>query len=271
MPPLHVVKHHIRVIASTFYLASVGTLLAPFSRSWRSRLTQSWMASSRPFMPQETALSAFIDRSLDRVMVGPVAAGHANISEFELLTICSLVAQIRARRVFEIGTYDGRTTLAIARNIAHDGHVYTLNLPEDWQPKHPGKLGADVELASKVKSGERFLGTPEAARITQLWGDSATFDYLPYRAQMDVVFIDGAHSSEYAESDTRNALSLVRPEGGLIIWHDATRYGVAPFLRRYRKEFGVPLRIIRDTSIGIVARVGEGFVDAVEWTKPRRP
>lgn len=270
LAPLDRLARNGRTIANALYLASVGTLLAPFSRSWRSRLTRAWIASTHPFMDREADLGEFLDRGLDRVVVGPVAAGHANVSELELLALCSIVAQVKAREVFEIGTFDGRTTLAMARNLVEGGHVYTLNLPPDWETRHPGEASEDTALAAKVRSGERFIGTPEASRITQLWGDSKTFDYTPYHGRMDVVFIDGAHSAEYAESDTHSALALVRREGGLIVWHDAIRYGVVEFLRRYLRETGAPLRIIRDTSIAIVARVGERFVDPVDWTRPAR-
>ena len=270
MPNFERLTQNARVLAHTLYLASVGTVLAPVSRRWRSRLTRAWIASTHPFMERETDLSDFLDRTLDRVIVGPVASGHANVSELELLAICSLVAQVRARSVFEIGTYDGRTTLAMARNLAEGGHVYTLNLPPDWEDRHPDRASDDTALAKRVQSGERFLGAREAASITQLWGDSREFDYAPYRGKMDFVFIDGAHSEEYAEADTATALSLTRPEGGLIVWHDATRYGVVEFLRRFVRTSGAPLRIIRDTSVGVVAHSGGRLVDPLGWMQAMR-
>lgn len=270
MPSLERLTQNARVVAHVLYLASVGTLLAPLSRRWRSRLTRAWVASTHPFMERETDLGDFLERSLDRVIVGPVASAYANVSELELLALCSLVSQVRARAIFEIGTYDGRTTLAMARNLDSGGHVYTLNLPPDWEDAHPGLASEDTALAKRVKSGERFLGTPEAASITQLWGDSKTFDYAPYRGRMDLIFIDGAHSAGYVEADTLTALSLVRPEGGLIVWHDATRYGVVDFLRRYVRDTGAPLRVIRDTSIGIIAHADGRPVDARQWLREHR-
>ncbi|HEX2718411.1 MAG TPA: class I SAM-dependent methyltransferase [Gemmatimonadaceae bacterium] len=235
--------HNARVVAHALYLASVGTLLAPVSRRWRSRLTRARVASTHPFMERETDLSDFLDRSLDRVVVGPVASAHANVSELELL--------------------------AMERNLADGGHVYTLNLPPDWEDQHPDRASDDTALAKRVKRGERFAGTPEASRITRLWGDSKSFDYTPYRGRMDLVFIDGAHSAEYPEADTKTALTLIRPEAGLIVWHDATRYGVAEFLREYLSGNAAPLRVVGDTSVGLLARVGRDFVDRVTWCRSR--
>jgi len=38
---------------------------------------------------------------------------------------------MKARNIFEIGTFDGRTTRNMAANVTKDGHVYTLDLPSD--------------------------------------------------------------------------------------------------------------------------------------------
>lgn len=255
------------MVGHAMALALFGALLGPFSRRWRHKLNVAWLATHKPFEDREIELGALLDRALDEVIVGPVAAGHANVSEAELLAICSIVAQVQAREVFEIGTYDGRTTLAMSRNVARDGHVFTLNLPPDWEEQHPDAASDDTALSTKVRSGERFIGTPDASKITQLWGDSATFDYSPYVGRMDLVFIDGAHTPDYVEKDTNTAATLLRREGGLILWHDATRYGVVEFLERFVRRTNAPMRIIAGTSIGIVARVGDAFVSPVEWTR----
>ena len=251
-------------VTRLLHLAAGGVILAPFNREWRARVAQAREAIDHPFPLRDTELSAFLDRDIRPVIVGPVASAHANVSEYELLVICSFVVQTRARRIFEIGTYDGRTTLAIARNLTGDGHVETLNLPPDWEGD--GVPPDDASLATAVVSGERFLGQPEAERITQLWGDSATFDFSPYRGQMDLVFIDGAHSADYVERDTETARTLIRGAGGLVLWHDATRYGVATYLARATRA-GLPLRLVRGTSVGVCAVVNGQFVDAMDRCK----
>jgi predicted O-methyltransferase YrrM len=254
-------------LARVLHLAVGGAALSPINREWRARVARARESIDHPFPLLETELSAFLDRDIEPVIVGPVSSAHANVSEYELLVICSFVVQIGARRIFEIGTYDGRTTLAVARNMGSDGHVATLNLPPDWSG--PGVPRDDAKLASAVVSGERFLGSPEAARITQLWGDSAQFDFSPFRNKMDLVFIDGAHSEEYAKTDTKTALTLIGSAGGLVLWHDATRYGVAKYLTRAVRA-GLPLRIVRGTSVGVCAVDGGTFVDAVAWCRAHR-
>jgi predicted O-methyltransferase YrrM len=62
-------------------------------------------------------------------------------------------------------------------------------------------------------------------KITCLFGDSAEFDFSPFRRKADFFFIDGAHSYDYVKSDTFNALKCCHP-GSVIAWHDYGRSGV---------------------------------------------
>ena len=45
-------------------------------------------------------------------------------------------------------------------------------------------------------------------QITQLYGDSANFDFSPYAGRMGLVFVDGSHSYDYVLQDTASALRL---------------------------------------------------------------
>lgn len=147
------------------------------------------------------------------------AAQDGNISLLELVVIARIVAARQPQRMLEIGTFDGRTTLNLASNSA--GEVLTLDLPEvDLDHTQHALARGDDRYVRKSTSGARFLGTDVAGRITQLWGDSATFDWAPYAATFDFIFIDGAHSREYCLSDSRHAFQLLKPGGGIILWHD---------------------------------------------------
>lgn len=150
----------------------------------------------------------------------PVSA-DGNVTLLELAILSSLAASRQPRRVFEIGTFDGRTTINLAANAAPDALVYTLDLPSSGDPALA--VHADdrpfIRRSQRGTRGARITSARERERIVMLEGDSATFDYGPYRHAMDMVFVDGAHSYEYVMSDSRVALDLVcRP--GLIVWHD---------------------------------------------------
>ena len=148
-------------------------------------------------------------------------AADGNVTGYELLVISQLIADFKPKTCFEIGTFDGRTTLNIAANAGPDCHVYTLDLPpQELNHTRLTIAHGDENFIKKDASGSRFVHSPHASQITQLYGDSATFDYSPYVGKMDVVFVDGAHSYDYVKNDTAVALRLLKQDGGLIMWHD---------------------------------------------------
>jgi predicted O-methyltransferase YrrM len=153
-------------------------------------------------------------------VVLPVArAGDGNVTELELIVLARLVGERRPRAALEIGTFDGRTTVALAAN-AGGGQVTTLDLPPHSGASLPIE-SRDVFWIDKAASGTAFADTPWAANIRQVFGDSATYDFAAER--FDFVFVDGSHSYEYALSDSRRARDLLRDGRGIIVWHD---YGV---------------------------------------------
>ncbi len=148
-------------------------------------------------------------------------AANGNVTEWELLSIVQLVASRKPKACFEIGTFDGRTALNIAANMAPDGHVFTLDLPPQEVERTALAIArGDERFIKKSESGARFKHSDFSDRITQLWGDSAAFDYTSYEGRMDLVFVDGSHSYDYVKKDTETARKLLKPEGGMILWHD---------------------------------------------------
>jgi predicted O-methyltransferase YrrM len=148
-----------------------------------------------------------------------------NVSLFELEVISRIVAYYQPRKIFELGTFDGRTTLNMALNTPKDTHIYTLDLPKaDIGKTKYAVHDYEIGLINKNESGVRFKGKPEAFKITQFYGDTATFDFSVYHGQMDLIFIDASHIRAYIENDTQKALLMRRPFG-IILWHD---YSNAP-------------------------------------------
>ncbi|MGE0716138.1 MAG: class I SAM-dependent methyltransferase [Alphaproteobacteria bacterium] len=160
-----------------------------------------------------------------------------NVSAVELIAIAQITKHFKPKACFEIGTFDGRTTLNLAANA--QGRVYTLDLPADSIGRTRYRLaGGDRVFVDKLRSGERYQASPLRKRITQLYGDSAAFDYAPYLGAMDIVFVDGSHAYNYVRADLETAYRLLRrrPDGetlGVIIIHD---YGVWEGVTRALEE-----------------------------------
>ncbi|HEX6133447.1 MAG TPA: class I SAM-dependent methyltransferase [Longimicrobiales bacterium] len=147
----------------------------------------------------------------------------------DLVNLCVLCHLLRPTTVFEIGTAGGLTALHFALNSAADARIFTLDMPLDSGvvPALRTTLIDGWHIRGSAQAGGRhvFDDRPEADRIECLYGDSATFDFSPWRGAVDLFFIDGAHSYEYVRSDTARALECVRP-GGVVAWHDFGRVGV---------------------------------------------
>jgi len=161
-----------------------------------------------------------------------------NVTDRELVGICRIVKNLEPARVFEFGTFDGRTTLNMAVNAGAAAKVYTLDLPQSaiedvLKPIHRD----EVRYADKTASGERYRGTDAEGRIVQLYGDSGTFDFTPYYGNIDLVFIDASHTFDYVVNDSLHSLKMLQPSGGTIIWHDYSRWdGVTGALNQLRKK-----------------------------------
>ncbi len=195
---------------------------------------------------------AFGAQPAENIVLGNLTAGAEHwlwgSYALDIVSLCLLCRLVRPRLVFEIGTLRGYTAYHFALNTADDAQILTLDLPKDATRARPLPTtvldDAYVERHQRVARYD-FEDTPVATKITRLVGDSATFDYSPYHARVDLFFIDGAHAYEYVASDTRHALACCRP-GGIIAWHDFGRVGVEGVTRcvremaRQREVFVVP-------------------------------
>jgi len=146
--------------------------------------------------------------------------GNGNVSFVELSIISQLTKQINPSNIFEIGTFDGRTTLNLAANSPQNCKVYTLDLPASNLNNTQFKvLENEYTYIDKSISGEKFLNTDFQSKIFQLYGDSATFDFSLYAQKIDLIFIDGSHAYDYVKSDSFKALKMISKRS-IILWHD---------------------------------------------------
>ena len=157
-------------------------------------------------------VSVHVERVFDRDLL-------TSIDPMEITTLCAVACHIKARRVLEIGTFNGNTALNLALNLP-DAQIVTVDLPPTWDDK----LAIDVpdisaNVTDRAGVGKQFRQHAASARIRQVFGDSALLDFATLGGPFDFIFIDGNHHYDYVLSDTAKARGVLAP-GGVIAWHD---------------------------------------------------
>jgi predicted O-methyltransferase YrrM len=161
------------------------------------------------------------------------ASHHEN--HMDMMFVVAAAKLKGSKRVFEFGTYMGRTTCGLA-SISDEVEVNTLNLP----PEDDLRYGPYI--------GKLIADSPYRDRIKQLFSDSRKFDTAPYASSMDYIFVDADHSYEGVKNDTIKAFEMLKP-GGIIMWHDFAPK--SPGVYGYLQELNVerPLIRIRNTCL----------------------
>ena len=204
------------------YLMTAGV----FERKHRSLLRQlAELALGQRFGCEPTLLPTIaaedvIDRRAAVIIPSPSSV-DGNVTLMELLILAQTVAARGARRLFEFGTFDGRTTAALAANAPADAVVWTLDLPAP----RPDSTTLSVDRRErqyilKPEIGARYKDIAGVERIRQLYGDSAHLDTKQFEHAFDFVFIDASHAYEYVLNDSRKAMVLVGKGPATIFWHD---------------------------------------------------
>lgn len=193
-----------------------------------------------------------------RVWIGGKRNGDVRLSEVAILSALAGSCPPDST-LFEIGTFDGRTTFHLAVDSASTCRVHTLDLPSGQATQFDVDR-RERHLIEKPSSGtwiERLRADfpQQTAKIQQHFGDSATFDFSPYHGTCGLVFVDGSHAYDYVKHDTASARQLVQ-KGGFVLWHD---YGVWSGVTRALEELEAT------TPIGLKHIHGTSLVC---WQKP---
>ena len=221
------------------------------------RYLQHKLAKQQPGLINQVEISSIVPDSVrETILESPNANLDGNVSPDELRVICRLVKHFQPATILEIGTFDGRTTSNMAANSSEETRIFTLDLPPQELNQTALRLRtSDAVFILKDQSGREFFHRQrEGTMITQLYGDSADFDYSPYRNNIDLVFVDGSHSYEYVINDTEVALSLLRNGKGIILWHD---YGRREVVRALNELYLAHSQL---TSLAHIAGTSLGYV-----------
>ena len=168
-----------------------------------------------------------------------------NMERDDAPILTRIIHWAKPRRHLEFGTWKGYGTCLVLENS--DAVVWTINLPEGelkpdgtWayserrEPKSSPNPGIPSVSFGRDENGEQIYQQTDAGpsighlyrerglghRVNQIYCDSRLWETSAYPKNFfDTIFVDGGHQSNVVASDTKKALSLLRP-GGLILWHD---------------------------------------------------
>lgn len=168
------------------------------------------------------------DPGLTRAFEAPTAAGipAIQVGRSEGLLLEWLTRAHRVTRAVEVGTLAGYSAIRIARGLAPDGRLYTL----ERDPKH-----AEIARANLAAAGV-------ADRVEVVVGDaSESLALLGGRGPFDLVFVDA--DKERYDRYGRWAAEHLRP-GGLLIGDNVYFFGklldetseAAAAMRRFHEE-----------------------------------
>ena len=195
------------------------------------------------------------NQPLQKLVLNFAPDTYGDVSWQELVTISALVAHFKPLRIFEIGTFMGKTTYHLAANSPEQAQVFTLDLPQDNFGETIAQNPYDMNLLHEGKRHEvgfYFKNTAYQSKITQLFSDSRSFDETPYAQSMDMIFVDADHTYPSVINDTRKALRMLKTgeSGKVILWHDLRQRsdverGILELCGRDK------IRHIKDTMLGI--------------------
>lgn len=128
-----------------------------------------------------------------------------------------LIHALKPKRVLEVGTHVGASTLHIARALraaAPDALLTTVDISD---VNHP-QLGAWVGVGLARAPRDTLAALDCAQRVNFVVKPSIEF-MTEAEEKFDFIFLDGDHSASAVYLETAAALRLLRP-GGVILLHD---------------------------------------------------
>ena len=165
-----------------------------------------------------------------------------SLSKIDIRLVSSFAAV--SKRILEIGTKHGRTTINLAK----------------FSPKEAKVISIDKDQSQDQSA---LLNYPQSfKKIKFIQADTSKYDFSEL-GTFDLIFIDGCHDLPVAIEDTYNALKIIKKHG-FIIWHDyCDEYGNPGAAAKAADLFNLPIQPLGE-SLGIVDfSVNENFATTI--------
>jgi len=129
----------------------------------------------------------------------------------DLALLRALARKYQAESYLEIGTWRGESVANVAPLVKE---AVTLNLPDD-EMRAMGMSEDYINL-------HRYF-SKDLPNVTHIQANSFAFDFGSLGRTFDLIFVDGDHHYEAVFSDSAKVLKALKPEAGIIVWHDYAR------------------------------------------------
>lgn len=140
----------------------------------------------------------------------------------EWMTLAHVTKMLRPSTVFEIGTYEGRTTCAFILNAPPSATIMSLDLQPQVRTltdEEHHTIDTDLLLIQNRRLMRLIYELGLEDRYQQILCDSLDFDPEPHRGSVELGFIDGNHALPYVRNDTEKMATMMK-DNGLVFWHD---------------------------------------------------
>ncbi len=166
-----------------------------------------------------------------------------------------------ARRVVEIGVYEGSSALALQRELGPQAELHLIDPFGRHPDALPGGWGASERATRRLvdRAGRRLGARAPAVH----WHVALSHEVAAgWEQELDLLFIDGDHSETGCERDWECWRSFIRP-GGRVVFHDARAGrpagrglpGPTAVVERHLRRGATPgWRIVAEADRTVVAR-----------------
>jgi len=198
-------------------------------------------------LPGKNPISDLAPTDLDTLTIPARFQTGGGTDPREILSLAAVTKLLQPKRIFEIGTYNGRTTAVFILNSSPDCELFTLDLPPQADSL-PGYLPTDIGLVQDRNPEGYLKRAGLAQRYRQIYCDSMTFDPEPFRDSVELGFIDGAHAEKFVRNDTMK-MAVMMSRRGYVFWHDYGGRGSFRPLAKYLETLPIAIYRVPATSL----------------------
>lgn len=224
---LNLVKHTIRTLVPSPILAS-GMIMRERQRLAKIPKAEFVAEPLRP-LSRSKIEEAFTDeaigtawqQALSRISgVMPYKDIYGGVCPGERRAIYQMIAWLKPRRVLEIGTHIGASTLVIAQALRTHAVPDSQLLTGDILDVNDPEQGAFSKLGTiSPRDGLRQLGLEAHVRFEVKPSLQLMKNLKSLNQKFDLIFLDGDHSASAVYLELSAALDLLAPNGTILL-HD---------------------------------------------------